>query len=387
MKQKLLVITRWIVGVLFTFSGFVKGIDPIGFQYKLNDYLEALHIQVLGFLSFPGALLLPFAEFVIGITLLSGILIRLSTKLTFLFMLFFTPLTLYIALKNPVTDCGCFGDALVITNWQTFFKNVVLIILAILLFINRKKITYLIPFQFRKVMFAAMTLVYVFIVYRSYNHDPIIDFRPYKVGVNIPDGMKTPKGAPTDVYKSTFYYRNLKSNEIKKFNNDNYPWQDSLNWKYVSMESDLLKKGYRPPIHDFVIQSAEGENIADFFLQDDNYLFIAVAYDLSKSSLKNQKTLNDLAVWAKNQGYKFISLTSSTGNILDKFKANAHPTYDFFFGDEITLKTIIRSNPGLLLLKKGTIIAKWHYNDFPSVEKMKKVINEEKVNLSSMKNK
>jgi hypothetical protein len=148
-----------------------------------------------------------------------------------------------------------------------------------------------------------------------------------------------------------------------------------------------LKKGYRPPIHDFVIQSAEGENVADFFLQDDNFLFVAVAYDLSKSSLKNQKTLNDLAVWAKNQGFKFISLTSSTGNILDNFKANAHPTYDFFFGDEITLKTIIRSNPGLLLLKKGTIIAKWHYNDFPSVEKMQKVINEEKVNLSTMKNK
>jgi hypothetical protein len=194
--------------------------------------------------------------------------------------------------------------------------------------------------------------------------------------------MKTPKGAPTNVYKNTFYYRNLKSNKIKKFEDDNYPWKDSLNWKFESVDQVIVKKGYTPPIHDFVIQTPEGENVTDFFLQDDNYLFIVVAYDLSKSSTKNQKTLNELSNWAKDQGYKFICLTSSTGSVLEDFKARGIPAYDFYFGDEITLKTIIRSNPGLLLLKKGTILAKWHYNDFPTVQKMQnQIISEMKKRL------
>jgi uncharacterized membrane protein YphA (DoxX/SURF4 family) len=382
MGNKLLTIARWILGAVFIFSGFVKGIDPWGFDYKLTDYIHSMNLNWLEIFTFPGAFLLPIAEFLIGVGLLCGILTNLSIRLAFIFMSFFLPLTLYIAIKNPVTDCGCFGDALVITNWQTFFKNIVLIAIVILLFINRKKIFFLFPLKIRKLLFFILTLCYIILVYWSFNHDPIIDFRPYKVGVNIPDGMKTPKGAPTNVYKNTFYYRNLKSNKIKKFEDNNYPWQDSLNWKFVSVDQVIVKEGYTPPIHDFVIQTPEGENVTDFFLQDDNYLFIVVAYDLSKSSTKNQKTLNELSNWAKDQGYKFICLTSSTGSVLDNFKARGIPTYDFYFGDEITLKTIIRSNPGLLLLKKGTILAKWHYNDFPTVQKMQnQIISEMKKRL------
>jgi hypothetical protein len=375
MNKKLLTIARWIVGAVFIFSGFVKGIDPWGFNYKLTDYIHSMNLNWLEIFTFPGAFLLPMLEFLIGVGLLCCVFNDLAAKLALIFMSFFAPLTLYVALKNPVTDCGCFGDALVISNWETFYKNVVLIILAIFIFINRNKISFLFPFKVRRILFLLMTLSYIILVYWSFNHDPIIDFRPYKVGVNIPDGMKTPNGAPTDVYKSTFHYRNLKSNEVKKFDESNYPWQDTLNWKFESMDAPvLMKKGYKPPIHDFVIQTADGENVADFFLPDDNYLFIVVAYDLSKSSTKNQKMLNALSNWSKDQGYKFICLTSSTGSVLDKFKDKANPNYDFYFGDEITLKTIIRSNPGLLLLKKGTILAKWHFNDIPSVEKIQNQI-------------
>ncbi len=375
MINKLLNISRWILGIVFIFSGFVKGIDPWGFDYKLTDYIHSMNLNWLEIFTLPGAFILPLAEFLIGVGLISGIFTKLSIKLGLIFMSFFTPLTLYIAIKNPVTDCGCFGDALVITNWQTFFKNIVLIALAILLFINRKKISYIFPFNVRRFLFSILTLSYIILVYWSFNHNPIIDFRPYKVGVNISAGMKIPKDAPADVYRSTFYYRNLKTNKIRKFNDHNYPWQDTLNWKFERMDpSVLIKKGYSPPIHDFVIQTAEGEDVKDFFLQDDNYLFVVVAYDLSKSSMKNQNTLNDLSTWAKEQGYKFICLTSSTGSVLDSFKERAKPTYDFYFGDEITLKTIIRSNPGLLLLKKGTILAKWHFNDIPSPDKVQNEI-------------
>jgi len=378
MKQKLLLLARWVVGSVFTFSGFVKGIDPVGFQYKLNDYIEALHIQWLEFLSFPGALLLPFAEFAIGITLLSGILIRLSTKLAFIFMLFFTPLTLYIALKNPVTDCGCFGDALVISNWMTFYKNIVLIVFAAFLFIYRKNLLFTLSVKSREVAFGLLSFVYLTAVYWSYNHEPVFDFRPYKVGANIPEGMKTPVGSPTDVYQNVYHYRNRKSNEVKQFDDRDYPWKDTINWKFESMDPPLLlKKGFRPPIHDFSIQTIDQENVTDFYLQDSLFTFFAIAYDLEKSNYKKQNELNRLADWAKFKGYHFVGLTSTTGGTLDKYKREQLPAYEILFTDQVTLKTIIRANPGLILLRKGTIIGKWHFNDFPTPEKAEKIIKAE----------
>lgn len=371
-------LARWIVGILFVFSGFVKGIDPAGLQYKLNDYLEALHLNALEFLSVPGAFLLPFAEFAIGITLLTGILIRLSTKLAFAFMLFFTPLTLYIALKNPVTDCGCFGDALVISNWHTFYKNIMLISLAVLLLMNRKNLRFIASEKVRKVAFILLGIGYLSAVYWSYNHEPIIDFRPYKVGANIPDGMRIPVGAPTDVYQNSYYYRNRKSDEVKKFSDSDFPWQDTINWKFESMDRPLLlKQGYKPPIHDFSIQTIDQENVTDYYLQDSLYTFMAIAYDLEKSSHHRQNELNALAIWARQKGYHFIGLTSTTGAALKKYQSEQHPAYEMMFADQITLKTIIRSNPGLILMKKGTIIGKWHYNDFPSPEKAEAMISAE----------
>lgn len=378
MKQKLLILARWVVGLVFTFSGFVKGIDPTGFQYKLNDYLEALHFQGLEFLSFTGAFILPFAEFAIGITLLTGVLVRLSTKLAFIFMLFFTPLTLYIALKNPVTDCGCFGDALIISNWDTFYKNIVLISLAVLLLINRKNLDFISKEKYRKIVFSVLLIIYISIVYWSYNHEPIIDFRPYKIGANIPEGMKIPAGSPTDVYQNIYRYRNRKSNEVKQFSDKDFPWQDTINWKFESMDPPLLlKKGYQPPIHDFSIQTIDQENVTDIYLKDSLFTFMVITYDLGKSSHNKQKELNLLAEWAKQKGYHFIGLTSTTGAVLDKYMQEQRPAYQILFTDQITLKTIIRANPGLILLRKGTVIGKWHYNDFPTPLEAETITNSE----------
>ena len=358
---------RWIVGILFVFSGFVKGIDPVGLEYKLTDYLEALHLKFLGFLVFPGAFLLPFAEFAIGITLLTGILTRISAKLAFVFMLFFTPLTLYIALNNPVTDCGCFGDALVISNWQTFYKNIVLISMIVALVMNRNQLRFIAGEKTRKIALFLLLTAYILIVYWSYNHEPVLDFRPYKVGINITEGMNTPVGAPTDVYQTDYYYRNRKSEEVRKFNDKNFPWQDTLNWKFESMDPPLLiKKGYRPPIHDFSIQTIDQENVTEIFLQDTTFTFFVIAYDLEKSNHQKQNRLNALALWAKQKGYHFIGLTSTSGDALKRYQQGQHPSYEMMFTYQVTLKTIIRSNPGLILLQKGTIIGKWHYNDFPA---------------------
>ena len=375
MKEKGIVLVRWIVGILFLFTGFVKGIDPVGLQYKLSDYVEALHLRILEILVVPGEFLLPFAEIFIGIALLTGILIRLSTKLAFVFMLIFTPLTLYIALKNPVTDCGCFGDALVISNWETFYKNIVLIILVVFLLINRRNLLFLSSLKFRKIAFLILLSGYFLIVYWSYIREPVIDFRPYKVGINITKGMTIPEGAPTDVYKNGYKYRNRQSNEVKKFGDQDYPWQDTIHWKFESMDTPLLlKKGFRPPIHDFSIQTSDQQNVTEFYLNDSVMTFFVIAFDLEKSSVRKQNILNTLAIWAKQKGYRFVCLTSTAGDALQKFQHDQHPAYEFMFTDQTTLKTIIRSNPGLILLQKGTILAKWPEADFPTTEKAAEII-------------
>jgi len=375
MKQ-LLTLSRWIFGLVFIFSGFVKGIDPWGFEYKLADYLQSMGMSSLGFLAPLGSYLLPFAEFLIGVGMLLCVRIRLSSLLGLLFMVFFTPLTLYVALKNPVTDCGCFGDALVITNWETFYKNIFLSALATLVFVRRSSIEPVVPGKWRYYRMVIITSIYIGFVTWSYRHDPVFDFRPYKVGVNIPQGMKIPTGAQTDVYRNTFFYRNKQTNTIKKFTDTDYPWKDTLNWKFESMgEPVLVKKGYTPPIHDFQIRTAPGDDVTGFFFADDKPIFFLVAANLTKSSLKKQGQINGLAVWARSAGYKFICLTSTTGQRLEDFKNLAHPAYEFLFGDEVTLKTIVRGNPGLLYLRSGTILGKWHYNDIPTVDEMTRLVS------------
>jgi hypothetical protein len=354
----------------FYFSGFVKGIDPWGSAYKFIDYFVALNIDWLSWTAFPLGVILAFAEFLIGVALLFAINIRLFSWGALLFMLFFTPLTLWIAIANPVTDCGCFGDAWVISNWETFYKNVVLIILAIIVFVQRKNLKPILG-KVSPVMGYVAILTYFVVVGYSYYHEPVIDFRPYKVGVNIVEAMTIPEDAPHDVYENIFYYRNKNTNEVKRFTEEDYPWQDTDNWEFESMESNLISQGYRPPIKSFSVETREGENIYDFFLYDQEYVFMLIAYDINKSARKNQPQINELANWAIGEGYSFICITSSLFDDCDRFTEETGAPYDFFHADEIDLKTMIRSNPGLLVLKGGTIVAKYSRNQIPSVEDFK----------------
>jgi uncharacterized membrane protein YphA (DoxX/SURF4 family) len=365
-------IARILVGFTFIFSGFVKGIDPWGSAYKFTDYFNAMHLEWLIWAAFPLGILLAFTEFAIGIALLFNVFLRFFSWLALLFMIFFTGLTLWIAIENPVTDCGCFGDALVLSNWETFYKNVILISLTLIVFIYRNNMK---GFPGKKTGFtlsALSVLFYAAFVIHSYNHLPVFDFRPYKVGVNIPESMVIPADAPQAEYENIFYYKNKNTGEVEAFTEENYPWQDTINYEFYDMESNLIREGYIPPIHDFRIETPEGDNIADFFLYDDNYVFILVAYDLKKSSIKPQEEINTLANWAVNEGMAFICLTSSLPEESAEFAERHNVPYEFFNCDDITLKTIIRSNPGLMVLKNGTIVAKYHYNDIPSPEEFEK---------------
>ncbi|QGY45556.1 DoxX family protein [Maribellus comscasis] len=359
-------ISRILVGITFIFSGFVKGIDPWGSTYKFTDYFNAMGLEWLIWAAFPLGVLLSFAEFAIGVALLWNVFIRFFSWLALLFMAFFLPLTLWIAVKNPVTDCGCFGDALVISNWETFYKNVVLIVLAIVVFSKRKTLAKSGKGKLNYMSSAVFAIVYIGLVIYSYKHLPIFDFRPYKVGVNIPEAMSYPDDAEQEVYENIFYYRNKNTGEVEKFSEDDYPWQDTINWEFDDMESNLVQEGYEPPIHDFTITTPDDENIIDFFIYDENYVFMVVAYNLEKSDTEIQPEINQLAEWAQENNFSFIGLTSTLFDNCLKFTEENNVPYEFFNCDEITLKTIIRSNPGLVVLKNGTIVGKWHYNDIPT---------------------
>ncbi|MCK3683402.1 BT_3928 family protein [Maribellus sp. YY47] len=361
-------LARILFGLVFIFSGFVKGIDPLGSTYKFTDYFHAMDLDSLVWAAFPLGILLAFAEFAIGVAFVFNSRMKVFSWLGLLFMTFFTPLTLWIAVKNPVTDCGCFGDALVISNWETFYKNLVFSALAIIAVINRKWYAEQVKTPMPLVLSSVTFVVYFGIVYYSYNHLPLIDFRPYKVGTNIPEAMRVPEGAPQDVYENIFYYKNKNTGEIEEFTEENYPWKDTVNWEYHDMESNLIQKGYEPPIHNFMIESPEGEDITDFFIYDKNYVFILIAYDLNNAKVSSQDQINTLADWAQAQGYSFICLTASAQDDAMAFAETYGTPYEYFNADEVTLKTIIRSNPGLMVIKDGTVVAKYHYNDIPSPE-------------------
>lgn len=361
-------IARVLLGITFMFSGFVKGIDPWGSAYKFTDYFNAMGIEWLTWAAFPLGVLLSLAEFTIGVALVFNMFLRLFSSLALLFMAFFLPLTLWIAIKNPVTDCGCFGDALVISNWETFYKNIVLGVFAIIVFVSRKTMTGIFNAKLTRLLGVGCVVIYMFLVYYSYRHLPVFDFRPYKMGTNIPASMIIPDGAKRDVYENIFYYKNKTTGEIKEFSEDNYPWQDTLNWEFSDIKSSLIEKGYEPPIHDFTIQTPEGTDMAGNFLSDGNFVFILVAHDLRKSSLKPQERINELADWALQNNLSFIGLTSALPEESREFARIHEAPYEFFNCDEITLKTIIRSNPGLVAIKNGTVMGKWHYNDIPSPE-------------------
>jgi uncharacterized membrane protein YphA (DoxX/SURF4 family) len=369
-------LARVLLGLTFVFSGFVKGIDPLGSTYKFTDYFNAFHMPWATGLSFTLGVLLSATEFFMGVALVFNFYTRLVSWMSLFFMVFFTGLTFVLALTNPVTDCGCFGDALVLTNWQTFYKNIVLLALAIYVFYQRKNFKGK-SGQVLSIGLTVMTMtVYFYLVDYSYHHLPIIDFSPYKVGVNIPDAMKVPEDAPKAVYKNTFIYKNLKTGDEQKFTEANYPWKDTLNWKFVKMETSLEKEGYVPPIHDFMIESADGEDVKDFFLYDDHYVGLVVAYDLHKTDLEGMKKIAALAKEASGRYFKFIALTATSPQEFESFRKKTGADFDFFNTDETSLKTMIRSNPGLMILKKGTIVRKFHSNNIPSLQSLESDLGE-----------
>lgn len=361
-------ICRILVGLLFIYSGFVKGIDPLGSNYKFIDYFNAFHMSWLGNTALVLSFALALAEFLIGICLFLNIKIKTAAWGALIFMGFFTPLTLILAIKNPVTDCGCFGDALVLTNWETFWKNIILLLMALVIFYNKHKFKSIFNFLEQTVILLLSAILMFCLEWYCYRHLPIIDFRPYAIGKNINEGMTIPPDAPHDEYAITLKYKNKQTGEIQEFTEQNYPWQDTLNWEYASSSEKLVKAGFKAPIHDFVMEHPEFGDITQDVLQDKGYTFLAVAYNLNQANPENQEKLNQLAAYAQEKGYRFYGLSASVTDDIRQY-TNAHQVnYEFCSTDEIQLKTMIRSNPGLILLREGTVLNKWGHRDLPEIE-------------------
>ncbi len=363
--KALSIISRILVGLLFIISGLIKANDPLGFSYKLDEYFVVFGIPWMSSLSLALSIFICIMEVGLGVAVLLGTRIIQVSWLLLLMILFFTWLTGYSAITNSVTDCGCFGDAIKLTPWESFYKDIALLVLILIIFLYRKHIKPVKPLALSTGITVLAILGTSYFTYHCYAHLPVKDFRPYAIGKNLKAQMEIPEGAPKDIFDTKLFYE--KDGVVKEFTSDNYPWDDST-WVWKDTKSVLVTAGYKPPIHDFVITDEDGTDHTADIVEEENYLFLSISYDLSKYDLKAVSRLNGLAADAKEKGIPFYGLTSTIATEADIFRHENQIFYDIWFADGTMLKTIIRSNPGLVLLHNGTILMKWHANDIPSFE-------------------
>ena len=359
-------VCRFVLAATFIFSGYVKAIDPLGTLYKLKDYAAAMSLNgLLPDWALVGvAIALGALEFALGVFMLFAVHRHVVSRITLAFMTAMTVLTLWIFVADPVKDCGCFGDALKLTNGETLLKNIVLVACAALVawrptdmarFISRSN-----QWIVRYYTVAYIVITSVYCLYTL----PIFDFRPYHVGTNIKQGMEIPEGAEQPEFESTFLLR--KNGETREFTLDNYP--DST-WEYVDTRTVQTKKGYEPPIHDFALTTCDtGEDITEQVLTKKGYTFLLVSPRLTVADDSNFGDIDQIYEYAEENGADFYCVTASANDEIERWRDLTGAEYHFCNADETTLKTMIRSNPGLILLKDGTIIGKWSHNTLPQTD-------------------
>lgn len=365
-KRILVNVCRFVVALVFIFSGFVKAVDPLGTQYKIQDYLEALgHPGLLpDWATLSLSVLLSALEFLLGVLLLFAIHRRIVSKTIVVFLVAMTGITLWLAIANPVSDCGCFGDAVHLTNWQTFGKNVVLLAMAVVIacrplrmlrFISRTNQWIVINYTILFVLATSAWCLYTL---------PLFDFRPYHVGADIRKGMEVPAGEKEPQYVTTFILE--KDGERKEFTLDNYP--DST-WTFIDSKTVLTEEGYVPPIHDFVLERTDtGDDITDSLLSAPGYTFLLVSPALEHADDSHFGSMDQIYEYAKDHGYGFFGVTASGDDAISRWRDLTGAEYPFCHADHTMLKTIIRSNPGLVLIKEGVIIRKWSHNQLPELD-------------------
>jgi len=355
--------SQLLIAVLFLFSGFVKAVDPLGTAYRIEDYLGVYGIDHKFWQAVTLSFMLNAAELLFGGLMLFNIKPRISIWLVAFMMLVFTGTTLYDALYNPVPDCGCFGDAVIMTNWQTFYKNLAINVFVLIALFGRNRLKAPMKNITEWSLVIGMAVLFVGFQYINYVNLPMIDFRPYKAGNRL-----TPEN-PLPV-KNYVTYQNVQTGETKEYLSPNFPYDDPEwleNWKFVGQRVDDPNtiKGVDLAIIDFY-----GDDLTKYVFQDTYFHFIAVAWDLSSTNKEAFGKINELYLKAEEEGMHFIVLTTTLQEDIDQFIVDNEISYDlqFHFADGIELKTMIRSNPGLFLIKDGLILDKWHHNHLPDWE-------------------
>lgn len=352
-------VLRFVLAAVFILSGFVKAVDPMGTVYKMEDYVEAFGMAGIlpqgMFILF--SILLCLFEFLCGICLLFAIWRRVTLTAIVAFLSVMTPLTFYLALANPVSDCGCFGDAIILTNWQTFWKNVILLSISLFVLANNQRLVRLIHRDTQWLIIAFAIISFVLFMRMNLRRLPFIDYRPWHVGANVEESMTVPDDAPAPRYET--YFTLTRDGEQREFTLEDYP--DST-WTFVSSRSVLIDPGYQPPITDFALVLEDGTDVtSDIF--GPGPAMLLVMNELRAEDMLD--ILGDLYEYALLNDIPFYALTSSTADDIAHWRDNTGALYPILTLDDITLKTIIRSNPGLVILNDGVITAKWSRHDLP----------------------
>ncbi|MBC6112537.1 BT_3928 family protein [Pedobacter fastidiosus] len=378
MKNKLLSFARIFVGALFIFSGLIKANDPLGFGYKLQEYFEVFHMDFLNGMATGIAILLCTLEIILGALLLLGFWSKKVAWGLLLLIIFFTLLTFISAAFKVVTSCGCFGDAIPLTPWQSFSKDLILLVLIIYIFIKKDLIKPVTshPLAQKNIAITVTIISLVFGLY-TYNFLPIIDFLPYKVGAHIPSLMVIPPGEKPDEFEIMYHLKNKKTKEEKDMSDKDYLkteiWKDN-NWEIIGEPAKrLVKKGFEPKIKDLIITDASGTDYTKEIIENPYYNFVFVAYSLKDANQNVIGNLNALALNATQQfNIRSVLLTSNSAKDAEVFIKKNNLFSEVFYADAVPLKSMVRANPGVMLLKNGVVINKWHFHNVPTFDQLSK---------------
>ena len=357
--QWLVFLSRLIVGGTFVFSGFVKAIDPYGTVYKFQDYFSAFHLDFLSSFAMLFSVALSVIEFVLGVHLLFGSYRKSTPRLIFIFLCVMTPVTLYLAIANPISDCGCFGDAVHLSNWATFLKNVLLLIIVLFLVYRNTSLRALYNQQVQWLTGLYSLLFVFFFVYIGTYYQPYLDFRPYKIGVNIPEALAVEEP------EREFVFIYEKNGERKEFLLDNLPSEEE-GWVFVDRYEKTVsgQESVTPIIEDFTIYRG-ATDITEDIIYDENYRILLLSPDLETADDSEVDRINELYDYCVERGYEFACVTASTPQGVEAWQENTGAEYPFYFMDKTVIRTIARGNPCVLLLKGGTILRKTSPSQLP----------------------
>jgi len=355
-----LIVCRLLVGGLFVFSSFTKGVDPLGTKYKMLDYLSVYGMSWLNEMAMVLAVLMILAEFIVGICLITNIFPRLAVLGATLLMLFFTTTTLFDALYNLVPDCGCFGSAIKMSNWQTFYKNLVIDAVLIPLILNNKQLSNRLSWKLQFVIGCLYAAAFLAFEIFNYRHLPVVDFMNWKVGRQM-------NAQPVDETRIYLTYRNKATGETQEFLSPDYPWNDSVwmsQWEFVEQRTEGGNN-----FLGFSALDEDGNDVTDMILNTENLLMFT-SHDLTKVTEEEWLKIEQITRTAEAHEFTVVWSVANEPEYVEQLREKYDFLYEVYYGDELEIKTIVRFNPGLIWLDNGLVVDKWSAIDFPQGNKL-----------------